>query len=249
MIKLSRIDAPIELSDDIVKKLTEEYKLDNKKAVWRKPYITGSLLKMSHCKCSYCETKLGEEGKYMEVDHYHPKNKYPDEVVMWDNLIPSCGRCNSNKSTCDTYLEPIINPYVDNPKEYLYMENYRIKSRNNNKLGRKTIDVLYLNDMEGLILPRFKIGNAVQEKLGSILDVFDEYKRNPNFSRRNKIVNATKELLKEAREDSEYASLVATVLLQDDNYILLKERLKSANLWDDELKTLDKNAIKIALIK
>ncbi len=202
---------------------------------------------MSNCKCSYCEVKLGEEGKFMQVDHYHHKKKYPDEVVQWDNLIPSCNRCNSNKSIHDTYKEPIVNPYVDDPRDYLYMENYRIKSRN--KLGQTTIDVLYLNDTEGLVLPRFKIGDTVQKKIEEIKDTISDYREDQSVKKRNKLVNTVKDLLKEARKDSEYSALVATVLIQDDTYLKVKDDMKELALWDEEMDLLHNNAIEIALLK
>ena len=41
---------------------------------------------------------------------------YPDEVVDWDNLLPSCKRCNTTKGTHDVVTEPIINPFDIDPK-------------------------------------------------------------------------------------------------------------------------------------
>ena len=250
MIKLERENQPSELSDEVAQQLTEEYKHDNGKAVWRKPYIINSLLRMSHCKCSYCEVRLIEEGKYMQVDHYHHKKKYPDEVVKWDNLIPACNRCNTQKGTHDTYAEPIVNPYIDDPKDFLYMENYRIKSRNNNKKGLDTISVLYLNDMEGLVLPRFRIGNTVQEKIIDIQELLESYNADDKSSRKkNKIINTMKDILKAARTDNEYSALVATVLMQDEAYYNVRQNLKSSMLWDDEMEALHGNVERIALMK
>ena len=101
MIKIQRVSAPSELNDETVSTLTTLYKSTGEN-VWNKPYIKKELLKMSHNKCCYCELKLGEEGKYMQVEHYHCKSLYPDEVVLWENLLPSCNRCNTNKSSHDT---------------------------------------------------------------------------------------------------------------------------------------------------
>ena len=76
------------------------------------PYINESLLSMSHNKCAYCELMLGEEVKYMEVEHFYCKKLYPDGVVQWDNLLHLCNRCNTNKGIYDTKTEQYITKNV-----------------------------------------------------------------------------------------------------------------------------------------
>ncbi|GEM_PF-6673150 len=39
MIRITKKECPSELTDDVRKKLTQEYKENPKKAVWKKPYI------------------------------------------------------------------------------------------------------------------------------------------------------------------------------------------------------------------
>ena len=249
MIKLDRTPAPTELTTEEVKILTNKYK-NNGEEVWKKPCIKKALLAMSNKKCCYCEIKLGEEGKYMHVEHFHCKSKYPEEVVDWENLLPSCNRCNVQKSNHDTYLDPIINPCIDNPPDFLYMENYRLKSKKNNPLGNKTIDVLYLNDSEHLTYPRFKIGNEVQEKLQILEELIIEYVNNDNKSiqRRNKIINNLKDILKLSQPDQEYSATIATVIIQDNTYQKIKQQLSDNNLWDEELLQLHNNALRHALL-
>jgi uncharacterized protein (TIGR02646 family) len=118
MIKLQAVAKPLQLTNEKVKQLTAEYK-QSEKAVWKKTYITQTLLLMSFDKCCFCETKLNEESKYLEVEHFHPKSLYPDEVVSWTNLLPICKRCNGKKWNHDTKLEPIIHPVKDNPKKII----------------------------------------------------------------------------------------------------------------------------------
>ena len=48
MIKVERIDKPRELTDDVQKQLTDEFKKDKKKQVWNKSYIRKELLKECH---------------------------------------------------------------------------------------------------------------------------------------------------------------------------------------------------------
>ena len=250
MIRIERIEKPEELTDEVKKELTLQYKR-TEDSVWNKSYIKKALLEMSHHKCAYCEMKLGEEGKYMQVEHFHCKKLYPDEVVDWDNLLPSCNRCNSNQGRHDTVAEPIIDPCIDNPAEYLYIENYRIKSRHQNELGKQTIEVLYLNESESLVLPRFKLGNTLLEKIGDLDELLKEYIDGTASStrRKNRVVNGIKELLEQTKPEKEYSATVATVIMGDGTYQSMKNLMKQNSLWNEELEKLDKGAYEISLLK
>lgn len=162
MISLKAIPKPTELTNKVVQELTARYKKEGS-AVWRKKYITDALLEMSANKCCYCECKIMEASTYLEVEHFHPKSLYPDEVVAWKNLLPSCKRCNGKKGDHDTKKEPIIHPVRDNPKSHLTWKNYRLYSKT--KLGDDTIGVIYLNDRNHLVTTRFDIGDKLMEAL------------------------------------------------------------------------------------
>lgn len=250
MIKINRTPKPPELTDKKVKELTEMFK-NEKKEVWNKPFIRDNLFKMSNGKCCYCEVKLGEEGKCMNVEHFHKKSDYPDEVVEWNNLLPSCGGCNSKKGVLDTYETRIINPCEDNPKEYLYMQNYRYKSRNNNEIGKNTIKALGLNDIKRLLGIRFNIGDRVQVKVSKIYDDLSKLKSSDEISvlEKNDFWETVRDLLDLAQPTEEYSATVATILVEDENYELIKVKLIELEIWDNELEELDKCMRKIAMIK
>lgn len=247
MIFLKRNSKPIKLTEELEERLKEEFRNNKDIPVWRQKFIIESLLNMSDNKCCYCETKLNEEGKSMHVEHFHPKDIYPEEVVKWENLLPSCGRCNSNKGTHDTKSEPIINPTINNPKDYFYFYNYRYKSKNRNKLASNTIDVLYLNDTTTIVKARFNICNAIIDKLSEIDELLYDYIQGTNVStrRRNRIVNGIKDILKSSQPTEEYSAIVATTVINDDNYKHIKEELLKLNLWDLEITNLEKEAINI----
>ncbi len=251
MIKISRTPRPKKLSDKEVKKLTEQYKQEGKN-VWNKPFIKDELLKMTHNKCCYCETALGEGGAYMEVEHFHPKSIYKDEVVAWDNLFASCKRCNMKKGDLDTYKTKIINPCEDNPREYIYMQNYVYKSINNNEIGRNTIKSLLLNDMDQLIVPRFRIGNEVENKIQEIYDFFLSIVKdnsNINVISKNAIWQRIKDLLRLAQPTEKYSATIATAIVGDDTYDELKNELIRIGIWDEELVILDQCMRKISMCK
>lgn len=62
--------------------------------------------------CPYCG-----EGKVEEVDHYVPKEEYPEFTLYPNNLIPSCNKCNGKKLDGfinSTNERQFINFYYDN---------------------------------------------------------------------------------------------------------------------------------------
>ncbi|MFN8514551.1 MAG: hypothetical protein U0232_05315 [Thermomicrobiales bacterium] len=44
-------------------------------------------------RCHYCE-----DSKADEVEHFRPKDLYPDVVFVWENYLYACGPCNGRKS-------------------------------------------------------------------------------------------------------------------------------------------------------
>jgi uncharacterized protein (TIGR02646 family) len=246
MIKLTRAAKPVELTLKIIKELTEEFK-QTKASVWRKEYIKKGLLAYSNNKCAYCECDITDESKYLEVEHFHHKDDYPEEVVLWDNLLPSCKKCNSTKNKHDTYFEPIINPCIDEPTKHLKLLNYRIKGKD--ELGKLTISVLDLNNQDRHCKNRFEIGNATSEKLEDFLELITEFDSGKSNStrRKNRITNGLKELLSLASPKSTYSATTATVILNSPDYLNLKLKMMKNNWWDSDLTNLENECKKIKL--
>lgn len=242
MIKIQRISKPDELTDQVKQDLTDEFLTNNKKPVWNKPYIRKKLLEMTHNKCSYCECLVGPGKKEMHIDHYYPKKLYPDLVVEWNNLFPSCPHCNKSKYEHDTKKEPIINPFTDNPKDYLYLKLYRYRSKSSDLdgIGKRTIDVLNLNDSTENVIERYKIGEEIQKKIQDIFDyaLENEDELDNNTRRKNKIVNTCRDILKKGIPTAEYSAFIATIIHCDEAYIQLKTLLERHNLWEEELQQL-----------
>lgn len=173
MIKLTRPKCPEELTEEVKQRLTAEFAGTGGR-VWNQPYIRHSLWLMSKGKCAYCEMKLREEGKHLHVEHFHHKSKYLELVVEWTNLLPSCARCNTKKGPHDVAVAPIVDPSVEDPHDHLYLENYRFKPKT--PMGTETIGTLDLNNFHELMVPRFEIGNQVQENLEDLLEKTIEYR-------------------------------------------------------------------------
>jgi len=243
MIKLFRPPKPLELTPRKQSELTKEFKI-NGTPVWQKKFIVDAVTKISDSKCCFCECKLNEEAKYLEVEHFHHKALYPNEVVEWLNLLPICRRCNGKKHEHDTKKEPIINPCDIDPRRHIFFKNYRLKGKENSSLGQLTIDVVYLNDTLKLGLLRYKLGERICKELEELYDSTEEFFNGIQTStvRRNKIINKLKVLLNECQPDVEYASTAATVLLNEERYDFIKTMFMATDLWDDELTDLEARA-------
>jgi hypothetical protein len=162
-------------------------------------------------------------------------------------LLPSCKKCNGTKNDHDTKLEPIIDPSKIDPKNHLKYWRYRIKG--SDEFGKLTVSVLKLNDQDRLVKKRFEIGNAIQEKLEQLNELTDDYISGVQTStrRKNRVVNGTKDLMKEGLPTAIYSATSAAVILTDTEFEALKSKLTSLGFWDAELAQLEIELNKTAL--
>lgn len=246
MIKINKVSCPNELTFEKQRELTHKY-IETRESVWKESFIRQSLLISSHSKCVYCECELDVESKYMEVEHFHDKNHYPLEVVNWNNLLPSCKRCNGNKSTFDTKINPFINPAEMDPRDHLVLTGFRFFPVT--EAGNNTINALLLNDPGKLVKQRFEIVNTVLESLNLIYENVSDYH---NYVRRttnnkNRFISALDNLLEEGMPNATYSATVATELINSPHLSWIVDILCSENLWNDELQIKINKIFDIAL--
>lgn len=245
MIKVERCAPPEELTEEVKQQLTALF-LTEERSVWNENYIRKKLAEMSYNKCVYCECNIGEESKYMEVDHFLPKHKpvHQHLVVEWSNLLPSCKRCNGRgcKGTHDPAEVPIINPTDIDPKNHLYLKNYRIEGRD--KLGETTVKILKLNDLTRIMPKRKRICDTVEEAIADLLEETNARQREigPNSGFPEKIQRKLKNLLKQAIPESEYAATTSSALLNNPNFTNVKNIMIENHFWTQELEELFRKA-------
>jgi uncharacterized protein (TIGR02646 family) len=178
MIKLARKACPNPV------KLRTDYKYPENKM---------ALKDSSYGKCMYCESVISHVD-YGDVEHIKPKSKFPEETYNWDNLGYACTKCNREFKK-DQYDSNLINPYVDDPKDYLIAIGGIMHAINGNDRGRITILVIQLNRPE-----------ILQKRMSSLIAFQDM------ILRFNTATNPTeKEALKiliehETKDDKEYSA-------------------------------------------
>jgi len=244
MIKLERTFTPLCLSPSEVIRLTGIFRA-NVDAVWNIGALKAALLETSFNKCAYCECNLKQESKYMEVDHFRDKDRYPDDVVKWSNLIPSCKRCNGAKHSHDVVAEPIIDPYQIDPRDHIAFKLYRFRSKS--LLGQVTLDVLDLNDFERAVNVRFQIGEEIQSFVLEATVKLERYRASASARNRNSLRSHMRGLLQECVRPASYAATSATVLHNEGEYLQLRQNMRGLQLWDDDLEALHLASASIAL--
>ena len=85
---------------------------------YRHPQIKETLRKEASDKCIYCESKISHVFPG-ETDHLAPVSQRPDLYLCWENLGYVCKECNRAKGAYYSDLEPLIDPFSDDPGEHL----------------------------------------------------------------------------------------------------------------------------------
>jgi len=244
MIRLERTFTPMCLAPARTQALVEEYKASGK-AVWNFFELKEALLRTSRDKCAYCECRLSRECKYVEVEHYLDKNRNPDKVVTWDNLLPSCKRCNGEKGTHDSSAEPLVNPYQVDPRLHLGFRLYRLRPLT--PLGDSTIEALNLNDPDRLVKVRFEVGEALHMAIHSASAILESVRQKESRRTRNRLINQVRTLLLECQHDAAYSATYASVIHGDAEYLRLRDDMNDLGLWSDEFEALHQSSLSLAL--
>lgn len=235
MVKLNLGEKPPQWTDEWVEASTNKY-IEDGTAVWKIKFVQEAVLALSHQKCCYTECKLNTESRFMEIDHFYPKKHYPHDVVKWGNLLPSCKKANGTKGDLDTRVYPILNPLFDDPKDHLYIKNYRFYHKT--EIGKRTIDFTVLNDRKHFVEKRFSICDKVIEILEGLKEDIKDALNSVTTSdiRLKNLVNKYKNLLNEAKRTEEYSASISTILLTEESNAEIVAQLKDNQLWDEELE-------------
>lgn len=243
MIKLTLPKKPEELTEVEEKRLTDEFKKDASKSVWKQDYIEKALLEMTNGKCAYSEQKLNSRSSYMEIEHFRHKNLYKDDVVKWGNLLPACKKCNTAKGEWDVEEKPIVNPLVDTPKNHLFVRGFRFYKRDDK--GENTIKAVALNDRKHFVNPRgemaIRIVDEIEETYKHLKTLVSGYHRRIQAER-------IKSLMEECGPENEFSAVISTHLLYEwPIFPEMESYLRKSSLWDAEFDRIKAMLEEIAM--
>ena len=168
---------------------------------YKHPENKDALINASHSKCMYCESKITHV-YFGDIEHIKPKIKYPNLKFEWSNLGFVCAKCNNAKSDQYNETTPYINPYEEDPNNFVFAFGALLKNKQGSERGELTIADITLNRPD-LIEKR-------QTNLELINKAVDACMRTKNETLKNTALEAIK---KECEEDKEY-SLFVKILLQ-----------------------------------
>ncbi|MFC0875763.1 HNH endonuclease [Saccharicrinis sp. FJH2] len=129
--------------------------------------------------CYYCEQKIGKTD-YAHIEHYKPKNQFPELCFEWKNLHYSCHKCNIKKGVKWNLEHPILDPCDEdtNIENHISYSLWELSGESDNALT--TIDTFYLNDIEEreeLVDARKKVFLELLRVIESINMISDKVKK------------------------------------------------------------------------
>lgn len=131
-------------------------------------------------KCMYCESPIAHIS-YEHIEHIKPKakTKFPELTFAWENLGLACPVCNMNKGDEYDVDLPFVNPYKEEPSDFIFALGHFIYHQPANARGDLTRRQLKLNRPE--LLERRK------ERLDSIIRLIEKYHSETNQTLKNAI--------------------------------------------------------------
>lgn len=133
--------------------------------------------------CAYCETREAELGgsQSFHIDHYRPKNKFPELSCRYNNLIYACRNCNQYKSFFwPNRIQILLGEFIFNPrpigiiKEHIDSSKHKWVGITNN--GKWSIKKLRL-DSEVLIKRR-ENRVLLESAIKRLETIYAEYQQN-----------------------------------------------------------------------
>lgn len=240
MIRLQRPAPPSDLTTELLEELTERFEA-TAYAGWRREDIIALLLASSHSKCAYCESSL-EPFQGMEVDHFDPKGSRPELALDWNNLVPSCRRCNGRKATHNVVLYPIINPYDVEPRDHLALNGTRLVGRT--ALGEMTLAKLPL---QAFAVARYLLIIDMQKLIHDLRDDLVEVTPPLRPRKASRFQDSAEAILRSGTPQKAYSAVVARALLDDEIWKECVEHLERLELWTDEHAGLLAEVHRVAL--
>ncbi|GBU12700.1 hypothetical protein AwEntero_13010 [Enterobacterales bacterium] len=135
--------------------------------------------------------------------------------------MPCCGRCNLAKSDLDTVIKPIINPYIDEPSDHLYVSLLKIKSKPGSIPGVNTVIELDLNNSR-LITARGYLLSEIENITERISRKIIEFKNSTTVrvksNRLGELLNLIDDLEDLMHPSHAYSFFCRAIIKSEDEY-------------------------------
>lgn len=152
-------------------------------------------------KCMYCESKISHT-YYGDIEHIRPKDSFPELEFEWENLGYACARCNGFKSSKYDEDLPFVNPFEEDPNEFIVAAGHFLFQKKGSARAEVTIGEIELNRPELL--------ERRTERMAAISNLVDKFEREASERLKGLIAQE----LKNAIADDQPYSLVAKSLFE-----------------------------------
>lgn len=167
---------------------------------YRHPHIKRAALEESFGKCIYCESKPSHVHPG-DLEHIRPKSLHPHLVVEWTNLGFVCNECNRRKGSYDHHTLLLVNPFTEDPDDFLLFAGPLVFQRPGSQRGLATISIIKLN--------REQLTGRRIERLEALQRLIDQWAQLPEGQLKNALLT---ELLAEAEKNREYSAAAKALL-------------------------------------
>lgn len=167
---------------------------------YRHPDIKETLREEASDKCIFCESKISHIFPG-ETDHIIPVSKRIEYVVNWSNLGYVCKECNRFKSNYHDDNLPLLNPFVDDPKEHLLFFGPLVLAKTGKNRGQITADLLQLS--------RAALVERKKERIEKVKALLDRAQTVPEGEARDFLIAQAKQ---EANPDREFSATINAYL-------------------------------------
>ena len=138
---------------------------------YRHSEIKDALIRETHGKCAYCESKVRHVAPG-DIEHITAKSISPNLAFKWENLTLACPVCNNNKSDYAGDHGAIVDPYLVEPSLHLIFDGSYVWPVPGSASGQATELVLKLNRAE-LVERRQKRLKALHDQLTVLANAKD----------------------------------------------------------------------------
>jgi len=126
----------------------------------------------------YCESKISHT-YYGDVEHIKPKAKFPHLKNVWENLGYVCAQCNGSKANKWNDDHPFVNPFDEDPVQFLAPLGAFVYQRGGSERGEYTWREIALN-RPALLLQR-------NDRIDQLRNIIDKIERTGNHDIRNAV--------------------------------------------------------------
>lgn len=113
-------------------------------SAYKAPEVKALLREETFEKCAYCESKVLHID-FGDVEHIKPKDTFHELRYSYENLTLACGVCNNKKRNFYSEETPLLNPYIDDPKDHLMAIGPMVLRTPGSDRGLVTQKILDLN--------------------------------------------------------------------------------------------------------